>query len=117
MLIELTIRMKEGFSFKDVEEREMKFLKQMEKGEFKWLEQSVKLAYYLPGTGLTRLLCNVEDMKDLERLTTIASAQEDMATFQFVPARGSSLRDVAALTFAHGDKVTSFETKSNPAPE
>jgi hypothetical protein len=117
MLIELTIRMKEGFSFKDVEEREFRFLKQLERGEYKWLEESCKMAYYLPGTCLTRLLCNIEDVKDLERLTTIASAQEDMATFQFLPARGASLREVASLTFAHGSKTQAFDARSNPAPQ
>ena len=116
MLVELTIKMKDGFSFKDVEPREFKFLQELEKGEYKWLEQSVKLAYYMPGTCLTRLLCEIADMKDFERLATLASAQEDMATFQFAPARGATLKDVAALTFNHGTKRTTFEQVSNPAP-
>lgn len=116
MLVEITIKMKDGFSFKEVEPREFKFLSELESGAYKWLEDSVKMAYYMPGTCLTRLLCNIEDMKDLERLATLASAQEDMATFQFAPARGTTLRDVAGLTFAHGDKQTVFEQKSNPPP-
>jgi len=116
MLVELTIKMKDGFSFKDVEAREFKFLQELEKGEYRWLEKSVKLAYYMPGTCLTRLLCEITDIKDLEQLTTLASAQEDMASFQFTPARGASLKDVAQLTFSHGDKRAKFDQVSNPSP-
>jgi hypothetical protein len=116
VFIELTIKMKDGFTFDDVKDREFEFLRRLEAGEYRFMKDSCRLAYHLPGTALTRLFLEVESTSQLEELAELASAHEDMATFSILLASGTTLEEVAGRTFAHRPKREAWELQKGVGP-